>query len=248
MISIAFLPLFSIEAAEPIEKAEEKVEEVKKDIFNTRVELSYVSTSGNTDTQTLAGKLTAEKEVSANRYFFSGSVLFEENNGVETSNRVFLEGGFERKLSGKLFMLLSTGYIMDRFSGYNYRIYGGPGVGYDLLDTKKHKLQSLLSIVYAYDEFSVGNAKSDNYVTGKATGNYQYIVQENVKLKETINYLISLEETRKYFLDSATAVELKINKSLSLGISYLVKYQNLLPSAEVKRTDTTLLTTLIFEL
>lgn len=250
MVSIALLPLFYIEAAELVEKVEkvdEKVEEEKKDVFNIRVELSYVSTSGNTDSQTLAGKLTVEKEVSANRYFFSGNVLFEENNAVETSNRVFLEGRFERVLSGRLFVLLSTGYIMDKFSGYKYRLYGGPGAGYDLLDTKKHKLQSLLSFVYSYDEFSVGDAESDNYITGKATGKYQYIVQKNFKLKETVNYFVSLEKTKKYFFDSETAVEIKINKLLSLGISYLVKYQNLLPSAKVKRTDTTFLTTLIFE-
>ncbi len=238
LICISLLPLSSIEAAE--------AEKVKENKFNIRVELSYVSTSGNTDSQTLAGKVTADKKVSANKYFFSGNVLFEENNGAETSNRILLESRFERILSGRLFLLLSTSYIRDKFSGYKYRLYGGPGAGYNLLNTKKHKLQSLLSFVYSYDEFSVGNSISDNYLTGKATGKYQYIVKENFKFKETVNYLVSFDKTEKYFLDSETAVEVKINQSLSLGISYLVNYQNMLPSAEVKRTDTTFLTTLIF--
>ncbi len=242
LVSIVLLPLYSIEAVASEENT------VEKNKSNTRLELSYVRTSGNTDTQTLAGKFTADKEVAANRYFFSGNVLLEESNGVETSNRLLLEGRFERVLSGRLFVLLSTGYTLDKFSGYKYRLYGGPGAGYDVLDTKKHKLQSLLSFVYSYDEFSVGDEVSDSYITGKATGKYQYIIQENIKLKETVNYLVSFEQTKKYFLDSETKVELKINQSLSLGISYLVNYQNLLPSAEVRRTDTTFLTTLIFAL
>jgi putative salt-induced outer membrane protein len=223
-------------------------EELEKEhLWKTRAEISYVKTSGNTDTQTFAGKLKTVKESPVNRFFFTGNFLYARNRERETSNKLSIDGRWERVFTKRFYGLLAVGYLRDRFSGYEYRIFGGPGIGYDFIKTEHHKLQGLLSLSYYHDQFSIGEKIRDDYFSGRAIGKYEWRIRENLKLKETLEYSISFKETDKYFIDSETAVEVKINRLFSIGISYVVNYQNQLPSPKLKHIDTTFLTTLIID-
>lgn len=215
--------------------------------WKVRIEVSYVNTSGNTDTQTFAGKLAAKKEGAFNRHFLDGSYLQTESEGDETSNKLKLEGRFERVVTKRLFGLLSAGYFRDKFSGYDFRAFGGPGLGIDLIKTDRHGLQGLISLLYYHDEFSAGEESSDEYAAGKVTARYEWRVLENLKIKETLDYFVSFKDTQRSFIDSVTSAEVKINSRLSLGLSYIVNYQNEPPSPDIEHTDTTFLTTLIID-
>jgi putative salt-induced outer membrane protein len=215
--------------------------------WKVRIELSYVNTSGNTDTRTLAGKLAAKKEGAFNRYYLDGSYFQTESEGEETSNKLKLEGRFERVVTKRLFGLFSAGYFRDKFSGYDFRAFGGPGLGIDLIKTDRHGLQVLTSLLYYHDELSAGEESTDDYAAGKATARYEWRVLENLKIKETLDYFVSFEDTQRSFIDSVTSAEVKINTRLSLGLSYIVNYQNAPPSPDIEHTDITFLTTLIID-
>ena len=215
--------------------------------WKTRAELSYVNTSGNTDTSTFAVKASIKKEAPVNRYFFNSSYRLTQNRNEETSNRLTLDGRYERVLTERTFGLFTAWYSRDRFSGYDSRVFAGPGAGRDFIRTERHLLQGLAILLYNHDEFSVGEEGTDDYVSAKATAKYEFKARENVKLTETLDYSASLEETGRYFLDSVTSVKVKINAHLSLGVNYTINYQNEPPSEELQHTDTTLLTTLIVD-
>jgi putative salt-induced outer membrane protein len=70
---------------------------------------------------------------------------------------------------------------------------------------------------------------------------------ENLRFRENADYLVSFEDTDKYFINSETALEVKISEDFSLGVSYITAYQNQLPSPELKHTDTTFLSSLIID-
>ena len=215
--------------------------------WKARVEISYVNTSGNTDTQTFAGKFEIKREGYVNRYFLDGSALRAESDGEETSNKFLLEGRWERVFTERFFGLLTGGFSRDTFSGYDYRVFGGPGIGYDFIKTDQHIVKGLLSFIYYYDEFSVSDKGTDDYLAGKATLKYEGKIRENLTFKETFNYFASFEDTDRFFVDSDTSMEVKINSTLSLGVSFLINYQNELPSPDLQHTDTTFLTKLIVD-
>ena len=215
--------------------------------WKLRAELSFVNTSGNTETQSVAGKLDLKNEGPVNRYFLNGSYLKAEDSGNNTSDKLTTEGRYERILTERSFALFTVGYLSDQFSGYDLRAYAGPGVGMEIIKTPEQKLQGLFSILYNRDEFSTGTESGDDYVTARATGKYEWKIQENITFKETLDYFTSVEDFDVYFLDSVTALEVKVNGRISIGMNYTVNYQNRPPSAELKRTDTTLLTTLIID-
>ncbi len=219
--------------------------------WKTRVELSYVQTSGNSDTQTLSGKFSLKNEGPIRRYYLSGNYMQASSDGDETSNKGKLDGSVEQALTEKLFAHLDAGYLRDKFSGYDFRAYGGGGFGYDFIKNQTHTLQGLSSLLYHHDQYATDagadETGSDAYGGVKLTGKYSWQIRENMKFKETVDYSVSLKDTDRAFIDSITAVEVKINGSVSLGVSYTVNYQVTPPSDDVDKTDTTFLTTLIID-
>jgi putative salt-induced outer membrane protein len=223
--------------------------------WKKHLEFSYVITTGNTDSSNMSAKLDVAKEGDINRYFLKGNALYGDENDEETKNKLSLATRWERIVTKRLFGFLSANYIEDKFSGYDYRIGGGPGLGYDIVKTKEHNLKGLISSVYYYDRFSNPqdtNERSDSYLSGKAEMDYTWQILENLTFDQTVEYLISFEdneneEKNKYFIDSETALKVKVNKHISLGVSYIVAYQNQPPSDIKKHTDTTFLTSLIID-
>ena len=236
---VFFSPVFfpSVDAEEPAEEGP----------WSGRVGLSYVNTSGNTDTETFASRLGLEREGKIHNFLFRGDALFAESDGEKTSDKIYFEGGWERFLSKKVFTLLSGGFSRDKFSGYEYRLFSGPGVGVEFVKNEKRELRGFFSLVYYRDKFSIGGRDTDDYFTGKLATSYSWNISENLKLGENLSYLASVERSGRYFIDSETALEVKINRFLSLGVGYLIDYQNDPPSTDLKKTDTMFLTNLILD-
>jgi len=205
-----------------------------------------VRTSGNVNTQTLSEKAEVKREGKVNRFYFKNSALYATQEEKETANRLDFALRWERLFTERLFTFLTGGYQRDRFSGYTYRWNGGPGLGYDFLRTPAHELKGLVSLLYYYNRLEQNGV--DNYGTLKVEAYYQWSILENLRLKETISYLVDLADTRTYFLNSETSLEVRINSFASLGVGYRIVYQNRPPSPEVKRTDTTFSTSLIVDL
>ncbi|EDP76413.1 Putative salt-induced outer membrane protein-like protein [Hydrogenivirga sp. 128-5-R1-1] len=235
---ISPLPILIAAAAFSAEEAQTKR-------WSAHIELSYVNTSGNTNTQTLSEKLEIKWEGEANRFFLKNSALYATQEDKETANRIDVSGRWERLITERFFGFLTTGYERDKFSGYTYKWNGGPGVGYDLLKTERHELKTLLSVLYYYNR--IEDDGIDNYTTFKAEVYYRWSILENLKLKEDINYIANLSDTKTYFVNSDASLEVKVNEHISLGVGYKVAYQNKPPSPDVKRTDTTFSTSLIVD-
>jgi putative salt-induced outer membrane protein len=226
------------------QKEEKKPEEVT---WKMRAEFSYVKTSGNSDTETMSGKLETKREEALNRYYGKANVFRAEDKYNETANKWLVDGRWERVLSERLYGFLTANYLIDRFSGYKYRIGCGPGAGYEIVKTKDHTLKGSAAVLYYRDRYSEGPEKSDDYVSGKAAINYEWQIFDNLKVKENAEYLVSFDDTHKYFINSETAVEVKIKEKISLGISYIINYQNEPPSTDIRHTDKIFLTSLIID-
>lgn len=224
-----------------------RCEEAEKIInWKTHMEFSYINISGTTNTQTLSGKLDLRKENKKHRYFAKGNIQYakdydnDNKTYEETVNKWSLDGRYEKTFTQKLFGFLSANYINDDFSGYKYRTTVGPGFGYDIAKTKRHYLKGLLSVLYSYDRFAEleDNEKSDSYGSGKVAVDYVWHTTKNLTFKEMADYSLSFEDNDKYFINSETAIEMKVNTFISLGLSYIIAYQNIIPSSDTDPTDT----------
>jgi putative salt-induced outer membrane protein len=248
VISI-FLACIILSGLAPAVAADEegKVQKPEK-LWKARLELGYTETSGNTDTTSFSGKLNFTHEARRDRYYLKAESLYSKDSGVETANRFSTEASWEHTISGSLFFTaITAGYLTDTYAGYNSRIYGGPGMGYDVIKTDDQHLKTLLSAIYYVDDYTGTDPDEDKYWSGQVRVDYRLNITKGLVFKQNVEYTAKLSDTHKYFVDSGTSLEAAISSYLSMGLNYTVNYQNE-PPPGVHDTDRKFMGTLIFTL
>ncbi|MBI5017127.1 MAG: DUF481 domain-containing protein [Deltaproteobacteria bacterium] len=220
--------------------------EEPKSPWKAQAAASYARTSGNTSTQTVAATAEAAYEPNPNRYYGKAGWMYGKNEGLTNTNKYYLDGRYERTITDRLFGFVNANFQKDKFSGYDYQWYVGPGLGYEFIKTDNHHLKGLAGVLYSYDKFPLGDSKDhDSYAAGLASAEYEWKITDTIKFKEAADYRVSLKDTNVYFINSNTTLEVKLAANLALGLGYLVNYRNDLPSKDLKHTDTTFLSSLI---
>lgn len=217
--------------------------------LKTHTELSYINTQGNSDTSSFALEAKAEKAWDAHSLRAVLAAYYSEDGGIESKNKWQTELNYDYAYTKRLSLNYLLGYVDDKFSGFDFQFYTGPGVGYKVIDTKAHKLNTQLNVLYAVDDVADAGAVSggiESYASWKAGADYGWQIMENVKFAQELTVRGSLEEAQNYFAMSKTSVATKINSSLSMGVSYKVDYVNQPPLGK-EYTDRTFMTSLIID-
>lgn len=215
--------------------------------WKNRAELSYTRTSGNTETEALAGTLETGLDAGTHRFAATATGLYGETESEPTASRWSAEGRYERLLTERLFGFVSVGYLKDTFAGYDTRLEVGPGVGYDVLKSQAQDLKVRLGVLWNYDNFAGGAEASDTYTSGKAAADYEWRISDTVRFQQALDYSISFDDTDVYFLNSTSGLVVALAGNLSLGLSYTVNYQNDLPAPDAEHVDTKFLTSLVVD-
>ncbi len=207
------------------------------------LELSYVETSGNTNTTTFSSKLEGSTAFNdKDSIKVKGSILYSENEKNTSANKYNLELDYNHMINEKLYSYMGINYIKDELSDYDYRLDIGPGLGYKILEDEIQTVDIQGGLDYAYDKYKDGS--KDAYVAGKTELNYKYRFNKNVEFKQMLSYLGSFEDSQKYFAVSDSAIGVKMTQNLSLGISYNLDYTN---KTEKEKLDKKFLTSLIVD-
>ena len=212
--------------------------------FKTHTEFSYIQTKGNTDTKSLGLDFKGQKEVDLHRFMLDAEAFYAENDGEETKNYFLIEGNYFYKLTDRTEFNYLIGYRDDKFSGYDYQFYTGPGIYHKLFEDAKQTLFVGANLLYSIDEYE--NGDSEDYFSGRADLDYEYRFNENVKFVEEADYRVRFDDTDTWFFNSKSSLYSKLSDALSLGLSYKINYQNN-PPADKKKTDTAVLVSLVVD-
>ncbi|MDY6821581.1 MAG: DUF481 domain-containing protein [Deferribacterota bacterium] len=207
--------------------------------------ISYASSSGNTDDDELSIRIKVNKPKGNDRFFSDLEYYLESEDGDETENELTINLRYEHTIRKKLFYFINGYYKRDEFSGTLSRTYAGPGLGYTLIDTDKHNLQILDSLNYEYE--SIKEKPNSSNVNNVLRIIYTYNIYKNIEFSEEFSYDIAFNNTDRYFVDSESSLDFKINKHLSIVFNYIVEYQNIIPEDEYKHTDKKFLVSLAFK-
>jgi putative salt-induced outer membrane protein len=235
----------------------------------THTELGYVRTGGNTDTTSFSMDFTGKKSWNVHSLKLNVDALYGTENGIENNNKIFTELNYDWQFEKRVALNYVVGYKDDKFSGFAYQFYTGPGAKYDALGSKKYKLDLQGNILYNINQGmnkyydAAGNEVPYPYPDGKAgltkvdgtyndywgymlRSHFSWVIVEGFKFIEEASYRSDFDNADNYFVYSKTAVESKINSIFSMGVSYKVNYTNLPPKGN-KRTDTTFMVSLIID-
>ena len=240
-------------------------------VYATHVELGYVSTSGNTDTKSGSFDGMTKAEWGKNALKLDIDYLYGEEDDIENNNKFIAELNYDYKFSEKFSFNYFTGYKIDKFSGFDYQLYTGPGAKYHALNSDAHILDFQSNVLYSedseMDKFydALGNevkypyvdpakdplgtkesGETNDYASFFIKGDYTWTITESFKFLQMLNYRVDLEDEDVYFVNSKTAFESKINGTFSMGVNYKVSYVNSAPDGN-ERTDKTFTVALIID-
>lgn len=236
----------------------------------THTELGYVQTQGNTRTDSFTLDLTAKRKFGAHSVKLDFDVLYGTQDNVENRNKFTGEFNYDYKIIDSVAVNYLFGYRDDKFSGFDYQLYTGPGMKFIAVDDQTFHFDVQANALYAVDQgmdkyFDAntteeikypyingldGAAKNrglkDEYNSYVGKLNFSWVILEGLKFLQEAAYRGDFEDQNRYFVNSKTGLESKINNMLSMGISYKVDYTNQ-PPAGNERADRTFMTSLIID-
>lgn len=240
--------------------------------LTTHTELSYVNTDGNTVTESFALDFMGKKAWGDHSLQFDLDALYGSEDNVENNNKYIAELNYDYRFADNFTVNYIANYKSDKFSGYDYQWFTGPGAKYIALEGKVHNLFLQANILvnedatmdkfYTADPASGGvetpypyspvkgpfkvDGDSRSYGGYIAKVDYSWQITESFKFIQLADYRSDFDNADNYFINSKTALESKISDIFSMGLSYKVSYANLPPEGN-ERTDKTFLASLIID-
>ena len=241
----------------------------KDDALVTHTELGYIETQGNTKTKTFNLDAKAKKGWGRNIFTLTFDGQYAADQDVETKNKYFLELEYDYEITDRFAFNYLAGYKADKFSGFAYQFYTGPGAKYKAIVSDNHNLSIDGNLLYAKDSFdavytdpvtgdiisyptsttgaTLGKAGyDDQYASYRLKGVYAWQVLENLKFDQELSWRGSFETSNNYFIFSKSALTSKLSDMFSAGISYKVDYAQI-PATGKEDTDTTFTANLIID-
>lgn len=223
-------------------------------LFNAHAELGYTANSGNTDTEAF----NVDAKINNNWDLHSLEILmliqYGTQNDRENTNKFLSELLYDYRLTDRFSLNYLAGYKDDKFSGFNYQFYTGPGAKYITIKTDFHDLTVDGNLLYSKDEigdsyedatgttvnypYPPGSiSRNDGYTRAYAAyrlkGVYNMQVLENLKFHQTLSYRSEFSDIENYFFYSKTGFSTKLSNIFSAGVCYQIDYINL-PAFEGK--------------
>ncbi len=221
--------------------------------LTTHTEFGFIDTKGNTNTTSYALEATAKKSIDAHSLEFKFDGQYAQSDNVTNKNKFALLLDYDYGFSKTLAISYIAGYKRDKFSGFKYQLFTGPGLKYKAYKSEKQDLNFDASILYSRDvtedDYNVTPPQlsvTNNYGAFRATASYNVQLLENLKFAQDLSYRVDLEDGKNYFIFSKSSFSSKLSDIFSAGINYKVDYVNQPPAGKTY-TDRTLTATLIVD-
>jgi len=219
-----------------------------KSPWTSSVELGFIRTTGNTETQTTALKADVVYEVEKWRHSGHAEGYGQESEDATTGESVVSAERYE--LSGKSDYKFSEldyafGQIKlkkDRFSGFEYE--NSLSLGYGRKAIKQDNMELDLEIGPGMRFYKPDNAESQDEALLVLAGKYWWAITGNSKFTQDLFFDIGEEYTES---KSVTGISANINKTLALKFTYTIRHKSEVPDpTTTEKTDTEAAVTLVY--
>lgn len=222
---------------EPVaDPAEPAVEESKPvDHWIGSAELSFVSTSGNTDSSSLGlgAELSGEFELWDQKY--RARMIEVETEGEKTAESIDAGARIDRALREDMSLFGEVSYLRNRFAGIENRYAGATGVAWKVVEDAVQTLDLNAGVGYVQEErLDIADA---SFATAVAASAYKYAFSERSHFSNQTNLELSLEEGDNWRGRNIAAFVAGLTDIFALKLAVDVSYFNE-PVPGFEKTDT----------
>ncbi len=226
--------------------AAEEVKPEDKSPWTSSVEFGFVRTTGNTETQTLAGKADVVYEVDKWRHtgyaegFGAEAVNQDTGENEVSAERYQLLGKSDYKFTDRDYAYGLIRLNKDRFSGFEYDHI--VSLGYGRKAILRDTMELDLEIGPGERFFKVDGGQADEEALLRLAAKYWWQITDSSKFTQLLSTDIGEELTTS---ESITGIQANINKTLALKFTYTVRHKTKVP-ADNEKTDTETAMTLVY--
>ena len=225
--------------------AENEDKSAEKSPWKSSVELGFIRTTGNTETQTLSAKADVTYEVDKWRHNGHAEGYGTESdddtgNTVVSAERYELSGKSDYKFNEHDYMFGLVKLQKDRFSGFEYEDIISLGYGRKVI--KQENMELDLEIGPGIRFFKVDDRASDEEAILRLAANYWWKITPTSKFTQELSTEIGEDITSS---QSITGIQANINSTLALKFTYTFKHKTKVPE-DNEKVDTELAMTLVY--
>ena len=213
--------------------------------FTMDGEFGYIATTGNTETTSIKGKLSAHQELPQWSNDFNVEALYKKDviNNVEqtTAQKYFLSGQGNYKLENpdhRIFGFAS--YEDDKFSSFNYQATLAAGWSQKLWEDEKSQFNYSFGPGYSFSETPDGEDQSSLIV--RAALDYQWKISDTANFKQLLSTELGSDNTKS---KSETSVSAQISGGVSLKVSLILDHNSDVAD-DIDNLDTQTAVTLVY--
>jgi putative salt-induced outer membrane protein len=248
------LGLLAVLAGSPAMAQEAGAEEVAppEPNWKNEVGLSYVGTTGNTDTSSFGLDYKGNRKPTPWGLDLLASFTRAEDGGVVTAEQYYAGVRGLRQLNDRWSIFAGLSWARDPFSGFENRYLVEGGAEFLAINTERNKLSFDAGLTWTSEdqiqsrEISppVNPPQYEDFIDtvewfGGVLGlKWDWAFSKNASLSQRLLYYPNFDDTADWRLGSDTAVKASLTKMLALQFSYQVRYRNQ-PIDDLEKTDTT---------
>ena len=203
--------------------------------LEAKAELSFVSTGGNTDSQTLgtAGELTWRASVWTTEA--KAAFVRATADDRETARALFAQLRESRRLTPRLDLFGRAGFVRDTFAGIDSRITADAGLGWLAVDRAPHTLRLDGGIGYLAENRLAGDDLRS--AVAQTVANYKWAFSKSSDLTNDFAFLLPFAEGGDWRVRNTLTLSAGLSRSFSLKVSHALSYLNE-PVPGFEKTDT----------
>ena len=209
-------------------------------------EAGFVTTSGNTDSDSLNLGLKFEKSGKVWDHEIGLAAYQASQEGIDTAENFSANYTLKRNLTERSNIFFNLGYLDDDFDGFTEQLSAAVGYGYKVFNGESVKWETGAGVGYRdttqlqveRDEFGdiVEEIEGDDVsgATFVLRSDFEAKISETTKFVDNFKAEIGSDNT---YVENDAALFVAINQSFSLKLGYLVRY-NSDPADDADDTDT----------
>ncbi|HEY2145678.1 MAG TPA: DUF481 domain-containing protein [Steroidobacteraceae bacterium] len=217
-------------------------------------QFGFLSAHGNTDAESLNGKVDLLRYDGAWKNEFSLEGLYGESSGITSAERWETRAQSSYNFSGNMYAFGGLRYEHDLFDGFEYQASVSAGLGYKILDSDSTKLSAQAGVGYR----SLRPETIIKDPTGVVLSRTPLDVENDPILTAGVDFLHAFNKstalTNKFLMEAGSsnvllhdeiALNVKMSTKLALSVGYGIT-DNTKPPAPLKQIDTVATVNLVF--
>ncbi len=225
LIILCFLTCFA--------KASEKSSD-----FKGSSELSYLTNSGNTQTETFSTATSLSLQLTKWEHLLRTRYIRVADNDETTSRQIQHQYKAARLFGLRTSLFLSTQYDKNIFSGIDQRLTYETGIGYSFI--KKERLNWTLSLGVGHiDERRINTSnmiERESFTTISYSSLFSWDISKSTRFDNQIKYITNTESSEDWRYENISSLSTILTDIFSVKASYTSQKLNSPPDGK-RKTD-----------